>query len=721
MDNKLLIKPTKDLLNKAGSFIKIMDQVSGSIGSNSAIVSRTTKNLKTVKAPVIRYFDSPGNISSYYSEGEYDLVAVFKLLKYESYFLKASQKKLSLLTKSGFSVVSEEDDVTEYFDKRFLVMQLMTGLSLDHIVKTLAFYLIVCSNAFLVKVRDPDFEYASSYKKDGKEMHPVVGYFLVHPTTMKPRFKYIKDTYKGQSIWKWELDEWVQTNKRGQIRTFAKEDVIHFNIFREDGMILGMPEIIPTIDDIRTLRKMEEDIQLLIYRDLFPIIHYTVDNPKSIDHTSQATELDRAKNDIQHIVQDGGIATDSRHKIQYIGNEGKSLDITDYLEHFKQRVWTGLGVSALDMSVADAGNLGSAQEASKTLIDTVKFIQQELSRQFEETILLELALQSPFDNILKDKASFPKLIFQEIDIEWKIRQENHDADLFTKGTKTVHEIRNKRGDKTLSDDDLMYTHPALFGQQPPHATMLNTSVGDEFAKLQQKIDPPKPAAGSTAKPASKSSSSGKKKDIIKSNKSNSNIVKKKAKDSINILDSTSLSLKDEFVSTMSELKNKNKSESKINIIFATKYIYSEIKDNMKNAMRQGIEDACRDLGIENTNIKIEHDLFSKLDVLRDDVADKIYRDDSYIPRAANRIAITDRTETIRAKNYGYAMACLENNINKFTVCSSVSDVSNEDDALIGSEIEIDRTNILNTIPPFHPNSNKIIKAIIPVNTNESEE
>jgi hypothetical protein len=82
------------------------------------------------------------------------------------------------------------------------------------------------------------------------------------------------------------------------------------------------------------------------------------------------------------------------------------------------------------MSVAGGGGgETAAQEASKTLLDTVKFIQQELSRQFKQEVLLELALQSPYNDILVDKSNMPELVFQEIDIEWKIRQENHEADL----------------------------------------------------------------------------------------------------------------------------------------------------------------------------------------------------------------------------------------------------------------------------------------------------
>jgi hypothetical protein len=715
----LLIKPSKSTLEKANKFIKVLDATNGSLMTGTtAFVSKTAKNIKTIKAPVIRFFEAPGTISTYFSEGEYDLVAMFKYLKYEAYFLKASQKKLSLLTKSGFAITADNDEVTEYFEKRFLTMQLATKNSLEYLVKMVSWYLIVCSNAFLIKVRDKNCPDATSYKRDGKDMHPVVGYFLAHPTTIKPRFKYIKEG----GIWKWEIEKWIQTNRKGQLVEFNKEDVIHFTLYKEDGMILGMPDLVPAIDDIRTLRKIEEDIQLLIYRDLFPIIHYKVEKPQMIDHTSQTTELDQARRDMQLIVQDGGIATDARHEIEFVGAGGKSLDISVYLDYFKQRVWTGLGVSALDMSVADGGGGETqAQEASKTLMDTVKYIQQEISRQFFEEVLLELTLQSPYNTILTDKANTPKLVFQEIDIEWKIRQENHEADLFAKGTKTIHEVRNKRGDKTLSDEDLMYTHPALYGPQPPHKTLLDTPYGDKHAEQEGKVahattvetvtntsQPGTPSKKTHTKPIIGSkgpSKSAATNDPIKTSKSNSNIVKKKATDSVEITDAQEMQdIKNRFSMSIEGLKSEHKYSNRLNIIFATKSIYDEIKGNMKERMYQGIEDACSDLGIDYDNVRVQHNIFSSIDSLRDNVSNEVAKDINYLNKAANRVAITNRTEQSRAYNYGYALMAVNNNKNKFVICSDSDNLSDDSFELLGSELDINLTNILDKIPPFKPNS-----------------
>ena len=194
---ELLIHPSNASMNKAKSMIKIMDKTQNFASTKAPLVSKLAKNIKTVKIPVARFFDSPAQVSSYFAEGEYDLVAIFKMLDYEAYFSKAVQKKIGLFSKSGFAIHCNNDEIKQYLDGRFKLMELQTGISLQQLIKKLSKYCIIGSNAFVIKVRDKNFDNASTYKLDGKDQQPVVGYFLAHPTTMKPRFKYVKDPDTG--------------------------------------------------------------------------------------------------------------------------------------------------------------------------------------------------------------------------------------------------------------------------------------------------------------------------------------------------------------------------------------------------------------------------------------------------------------------------------------------------------------------------------------------
>ena len=714
MNQDFFVNPTKEML--ASVKLKLADSKT----LDSTAISKVAKNLKFKQPPVARFFDSPAQISSYYAEGEYDLVAIFKLLKYESYFQKSVYKKLGLLCKSGFQFHSDNDKIKEYVAFRFKLMQIQTGLSINTLVKRISFYLIACSNAWVVKVRDKDFEYGESYTLDGKEIHPVVGLFIPHPTTMKPRFKYVKDSTQGA---KWqtrlELDKWVHINRRGVFKVFDLEDVIHFSLYKEDGMIFGTPEVTPTIDDIRTLRKLEEDAQLLSYRDLFPIIHYTVENPKAIDHTSGYTELDQAQSDMQKLMQDGGIATDKRHEIKFVGNEGKGVDGVAYLSYFQNRVFSGLGMAASDFGLGGQGAANDQEQVSQQLTDSVKFIQQEVSDQFAHLILDEIMIQSPFKDAF-ELGNEVTLKFDEIDVGWKIRTENHEADLFTKGVNTIHETRNKMGRKDATDEDLAYSHPGLYGASLPNPTLTNTAYGDQFIQKQAKLaklsKPPVAGAGKGGSSAdaaakrnkvSRSSKSSADKDSVKSSRTSSNITKHK-----DIFLEDELELQDQF-RTYAEriLQDKNKSSQKVNLMLGTKVVYDSIKNSMAEAFKEGATSALRDLGLEDQEVRLSHPIYANVDKLRDVVTDAVFADHSYLNRASLRIATTKKTETKRAFNLGVSTVCLQNGIKEVELYSEFDDISEESSKIVGTKIILDKKKLLEQLPPYHCNSGLICRPV----------
>ncbi len=678
----LIIRPSELAYKKAESLIKVIDQTSSFNSATSNIaISKIAKKLYTIKSPVSRYFESPQQINYTYSEGEYDLTAIFKLLKYEAYFLKSVQKKTSLLVKSGLSITSDNDEISKYINDRFKYMHLQTGKSIRNIIKQIGYYLIICSNAYVIKVRDKNCTFASSYIKDGKEMHPIVGLFTAHPACMKPKYKYIKDRSQKSGI-RLELDKWVFVNYKGIIKEFDPDDVSHFSLYKEDGMLLGTPEIVPVIDDIRSLRKLEEDIQMLIYRDLFPIIHYKVEDPRVTDHHSGETELDRAKNDMQNSIQDGGIATDARHNIDFVGNQGKSLDVTPYLKYFQERVFTGLGVSAVDLGLGEGASRSTAETLSGQLIDFVKFVQQEISQQFQEQVLNEMMLQSNFNGIF-DEENVVNLQFQEIDIEWKIRQENHQADLYSKGVSTIHEVRNKMNKKTISDDQI---------------------ENETFHGIQSKLALKENQVKET------DSQSAADKDLTKSSKTTSNIVK--AKDYIQLRDSEeSITLQDEFKNVILSLIHKEKTKKKIDVIFATKYLFDNIKSNIASSLKEGYTKTKKDLKItDSSQPQILTNIFSKLDTERNLIVDMISKDNVNINKAAVKIATVNRTEKARAYNLGVYLAAKESNIDKLVIYHDLDNISEDSSQLLGKELDLSSITY-NDLPPYRYNQRLKVKPI----------
>ena len=119
---------------------------------------------------------------------------------------------------------------------------------------------------------------------------------------------------------------------------------------------MGTPPLEPVKDDILALRRIEESIETLIYKSLFPIIHVKVgtdQNPAQTlrDGTSEVAAMSSV---LRELDDSGGVVTSERVEIKSIGAESLALRVESYLNHFQERVMIGLGVSSTDLGIGDS-------------------------------------------------------------------------------------------------------------------------------------------------------------------------------------------------------------------------------------------------------------------------------------------------------------------------------------------------------------------------------
>ena len=124
-----------------------------------------------------------------------------------------------------------------------------------------------------------------------------------------------------------------------------------------------------------------------------------------------------------------------------IGAEGRAIRAEGYLTHFKKRVFAGLGVSQIDVGDGDTTNRATANTLSRSLIDAVKDVQDELEAQWDHEVVAELLEESTFGETVLDEENLVHLRFAEIDIQNKMEQEAHALQLFEKNAITYDELR----------------------------------------------------------------------------------------------------------------------------------------------------------------------------------------------------------------------------------------------------------------------------------------
>ena len=351
----------------------------------------------------------------------------------------ALMKYSYMLFKAGYVLRSENEQASDYIKMRLNIMSFATKQPVDILFQECGDDLIKYSNAILIKSRVqqvmPGIK-AQGFFKD----KPVGGYFRVDPATISV----IKDD-KGQ------IKYYVQTVD-GEEKKYDPLDVVHIYLDRESGNTFGTPRIIAALEDVKLLRRIEGHVVTMIYRFAMPLFQWIIGLPQQ---GFQATnkEIDDAKAEIDNMAFDGTVITNEKTTIKAIGAEGTALNAEGYLKYFEQRVFSALGVSESQMGRGGAKQDADSMESQAH--DTVKHIQRTMSIFIQEYIINELLLEGGFNPILNedDKVNF---VFNEINLETKIKVENHEMAKFQSNMITYEEMRRTLGKKEEVDLEDLY-------------------------------------------------------------------------------------------------------------------------------------------------------------------------------------------------------------------------------------------------------------------------
>ncbi len=379
---------------------------------------------------------------------EYDLTELQIAQDVDSYVFKAIQKKVHRFMLAGWEFVGKNAETVNYIKKRIKEIELTSGMPFDLLVKDLSHDLFRYSNCAWVKVRNKDASTGKVRVVNGKPIDPVAGYFLLPFETL-----WFKVKKNGQIK---KVMQEVSNN--GETKEFAPQDVIHFYTNKKPGFTMGTPELLPVLEDISLLRRLEENVESMIDSNLHPLFHYKVGNDNHPERYGPdgIKESDLVRNTIEYMPSGGIFVSDHRHQIEAIGSEGKALSIKDYIDYFKKRVFAGLGVSPIDMGEGDTANRSTANTLSKIAIQDVEALQKTVKTFIETYVINELLLEGGYDEALINDDLKVEIKFGSVDKEEKSKEENQTIQLWTNNLISETEARKRLGERPVEDRDLSY-------------------------------------------------------------------------------------------------------------------------------------------------------------------------------------------------------------------------------------------------------------------------
>ena len=421
---------------------------------------------------------------------EVDFYAIHQGLQQDGYIRTAVSKYINSIFLRGYNIHSLRPAIEKYLQTR---LQMIVDASPDHnhlddFLQAMVHDLVAYANVYVVKNRRKQntlpkgitIKGVPRIKPKGKpedkpaleNRDPIVAYELLHPCTVHA----VRDKHGNMlrfEQWPWGAkDRPSDSKKRAE---FKPEEIIHIVVDREDGFPYGTPFLAAVIDDIRMLRTLEDHVSRLTFRYAFPFTQVKVGEAKP---GFQASEEDLAYYTklVAGAPPDATLTTSEKVSFNMVGAEGKALDMTGYLEHFKGRTFAGLGVGSVSMGEGDTGTRATADAMSTEMHDQIKHFQNVLARNVNQEIFRELLLEGGFDLYADINKNWAQLIFEEIEVEAKIKRESHYLSLLQAGAISFTEWRKETGRQPYTDKDWDDTY--LYRWLLPQDMMKKTGVVD---------------------------------------------------------------------------------------------------------------------------------------------------------------------------------------------------------------------------------------------------
>lgn len=418
------------------------------------------------------YFTGRNN----FEPSPYNFDRIIQAVDTDSYVKQAMAKYKDLFWKEGWQIVGENKEAVQYLYQRIDYMEMaMKRPFLDFLIDV-SDQLFKFANVFIVKARADLTEYFPTKLNPIGSTEPVVGYYLI-PTEQT---RILRDKHNRPKAYLQRTNPLTYSPTDRDPRWQA-DKVIHLFFDRKPGRAFGTPFLANVLDDVVALRQMEEDIQNLVHRELFPLYKYTIG---TADQPAEPEEIDQAAFEIENLRSEGGLILPYRHNVDVIGANNAALDATSYLEHFKERVSIGLGVAPHHLGMTlNGGNRAMTERLDTALYDKIKQFQKQFAEMVRLYIFNELLfeggfdpLTNPNDDTISDRCYFK---FNEIDVDTQVKKETHIIQKYVNSLITFAEARKLIGeDPEIEKDDLFMS---IQGQ---NQIDINKAQTDNQAKAQ---------------------------------------------------------------------------------------------------------------------------------------------------------------------------------------------------------------------------------------------
>ena len=239
------------------------------------------------------------NSRTTFEPSPYDFERIMQAVDTDSYIKQALNKYKELFWKEGWQIVGENPEAVSYLYQRIDFMEMAMKRPFSDFLLEVSDQLFKYGNVFIVKARADISEYFPTKLNPVSAIEPIVGYYLI-PTE---QVRIMRAKHNRPKLYQQRTDPltYSPVNKNP---VWSADRVIHISFDRKTGRAFGTPFLASVLDDVIALRQIEEDIQNLVHRELFPLYKYIIGTP---EQPAEPDEIDRAANEIENLRSEGGL------------------------------------------------------------------------------------------------------------------------------------------------------------------------------------------------------------------------------------------------------------------------------------------------------------------------------------------------------------------------------------------------------------------------------
>lgn len=388
---------------------------------------------------------------------EYDFNEISKATDTDGILRSSRDKQLVCIVKDPWTLGGKNPKTVAYIQRRLQEISQMSELSFSMVLRSCAQDLIEFGNFFLYLHRKEEFSTGRVAIIGGKKIDPIAAIHPLDITTMRPvlgdtvEIRGWYQTLENPSLWSTKfMGRLAPLGSDTSSIKYDRREIIHGYAWRRTGFIFGTPPAVPVLDDVRALRRLEEISEIVAHRHAFPLIHIAVGTEKIPVKKlpDGSTEIDVARDAYDALKMEGALITSERAKVTAITT--KPLDLKPLLEHFTNRIVTGLGLSDTDIGRGSSANRGTATVLVKSLLERCSELQQIIS-DFILTQLFDVLLTEGGFEVTPENRVY--LRFSAVDLERMMELGNYAANLYNSHCLTENEMREIMGRDPITEKE----------------------------------------------------------------------------------------------------------------------------------------------------------------------------------------------------------------------------------------------------------------------------